>query len=138
MDSTDRKPPKTPRYSDIDLTRWRTYDHIFTDSLWLFPSRAKAGGHRLDYHGNYIPQIATQLFTRYTKKDEIVLDLFLGSGTSALEAINLGRKCVGVELKAELVDYVREKIPAEARTHVRFITGDSGAETTADAVRAAL
>ncbi len=138
MDNTDRKPPKTPRYSDIDLTRWRTYDHIFTDSLWLFPARAKAGGHRLDYHGNYIPQIATQLFTRYTKKDEIVLDLFLGSGTSALEAVNLGRKCVGVELKPELVDYVREKIPVEARARVRLIAGDSGAESTADAVRAAL
>lgn len=134
MDNFDKKPSKTPKYSDIDLTRWRDYDHIFTDSLWLFPARRKTGGHQLDYHGNYIPQIATQLFTRYTKTGEIVLDMFLGAGTSALEAVNLDRKCVGVELKPDLVEYVREKLPPEARKCVRLIAGDSHAEETVEAI----
>ncbi len=138
MTSSEQKPPKTPPYSDIDLTHWRDYDHILTDSLWLFPSRAKEGGHRLDYHGNYIPQIATQLFTRYTKTDEIVLDMFLGSGTSALEAVNLERKCVGVELKSDLVEYVSAKIPPEKREKVRLLVGDSAAPETVVSVQNAL
>lgn len=124
-DKTD-KPPKKAPFSDIDLSQWREYPDISTDSLWLFPNRAKTGGHQLDYHGNYIPQLATQLFTRYTRQNDIVLDLFLGAGTSALEASNLGRRCVGVELKADLVEYVRERIASEdCQTGIRIVQGDS-------------
>ncbi len=138
MTEQNQKPPKTPAYSDINLNEWRNYDHILTDSLWLFPARTKTGGHQLEYHGNYIPQIATQLFTRYTKTNEIVLDMFLGAGTSALEAVNLGRKCIGVELKPDLVTHVQQRIPSFAQADVRLITGDSTAPQTVSAVREAL
>ncbi len=104
------KPPKQKPWSDIDLNRWREYEEIKTDSLWLYDSRASGDGHKLDYHGNYIPQIATQIFTRYSQTDDIILDLFLGSGTSAIEAMRLKRRCIGVELKPDLVEYVQGKI----------------------------
>jgi hypothetical protein len=131
--------PKTRPWSDIDLNRWRDYDHVLTDSLWIFPSRASGDGHKLDYHGNFIPQIATQTFTRYTKAGEIVLDMFLGSGTSAIEALNLDRRCIGVELKPDLVEYVRSKLPSDRlERDVHLILGDSTTQATADAVRAAL
>lgn len=128
MDKQSDKPPKKAPFSDIDLNRWRDYDDILTDSLWIFPSRAKGDGHQLDYHGNFIPQIAAQLFKRYTRQDEIVLDMFLGSGTSALEAINANRRCLGVELKPDLVDYVRRKIPPDLLDNrIRLIQGNSAA-----------
>lgn len=104
--------PKQKPWSDIDLNRWREYEEVFTDSLWDFPNRASGDGHQLDYHGNYIPQIATQIFTRYSKRNEIVLDLFLGSGTTAIEAVRMERRCIGVELKPDLVAYARSKIEA--------------------------
>jgi len=134
-----KKKPKRPAYSDIDLSRWREYDHVWTDSLWLIDARDNTGGHQLDYHGNFVPQIATQTFLRYTREEEIVLDLFLGSGTSAIEAMRLNRRLVGVELKADLVASVREKLPADAvgeRFHL--LQGDSSTEETAAAVRAVL
>jgi hypothetical protein len=131
--------PKKPPFSDIDLTRWRQYDHIYTDSLWLIDSRDKTGGHQLDYHGNFIPQIATQIFTRYTRKDDVVVDLFLGSGTSAIEAVRMGRRCIGVELKADLVEYVRAKLPAKSLgAEVRLLQGDSTAPETIERVHEAL
>jgi 16S rRNA G966 N2-methylase RsmD len=118
--------PKTKPWSDIDLNRWRDYPDIKTDSLWLYDSRASGDGHKLDYHGNFIPQIATQIFTRYSNKDDIVLDLFLGSGTSAIEAARLERRCVGVELKAELVEHVRGKIdPALLDSRIQLVQGNS-------------
>ena len=136
---------KTKPWSDIDLDHWRDYDGVLTDSLWLFPNRASGDGHRLDYHGNFIPQIATQTFTRYTKAGEIVLDMFLGSGTSAIEALNLGRRCIGVELKPDLVEYVRHKLPPSAtacpdnpRADIHLIVGDSTTQAAADAIRGAL
>ena len=124
---TNTPPEKKQKpWSDIDLNRWRDYDDILTDSLWDFPSRASGDGHKLDYHGNYIPQIATQIFTRYSKENEIVLDMFLGSGTSAIEAVRLNRRCVGVELKPELVEYVGAKIDQELlKKRVHLLQGNS-------------
>ena len=128
-------PPKQTPWSDLDLNRWREYEEIQTDSLWLYDSRASGDGHRLDYHGNYIPQLATQLLTRYSKKDEIVLDLFLGSGTTAIEAARLARRCIGVELKPELVDYVRGKIsPALLDDRIQLLQGNSAAPETVQRV----
>ena len=120
------QPPKQKPWSDIDLNRWRDYAEIKTDSLWLYDSRASGDGHELDYHGNYIPQIATQLLTRYSKKDEVVLDLFLGAGTTAIEAVRLERRCIGVELKPDLVAYVRAKIsPPLLDDRIHLLRGNS-------------
>jgi len=132
-------------YSDIDLSRWREYDHIWTNSLWLIKARDKSGGHRLDYHGNFVPQIATQTFLRYTRKDDVVLDLFLGSGTSAIEALRLDRRLVGVELQPDLVEKVRSKVraqfdhaSADLDDRIRILQGDSTRPETASRVRETL
>jgi hypothetical protein len=128
---------KTPPYSDIDLSRWREYDHVWTDSLWLIEGRDRTGGHQLDYHGNFVPQIATQVYLRYTKENDIVLDLFLGSGTSAIEAARLNRRLIGVELKPNLVEYVRAKM-SESNCQFALLQGDSTQPETAARVREAL
>ena len=126
-------------YSDLDLSHWKELDDIWTDSLWDIPARERGGGHKLDYHGNFVPQIATQTFLRFTKADDIVLDLFLGSGTSAIEALNLGRRCVGVELKADMIEYVESKLPADAiGKEVALIQGDSASADTKSKVAQAL
>lgn len=132
--ATTRK-RKNPSFSDIDLSKWREYDHIETGTLWMIPSRAKGAGHKLDYYGGYVPQIATQVFSRFTKEEEIVLDLFLGSGTSAIEAANMNRRCVGVELKRDLVNYVDGKVPKNKKDDIRLISGDSGNPDVVPAVR---
>lgn len=123
---------KTKAYNDIDLNKWRDYEHVETGTLWNFQSRAKGSGHKFDYHGNYIPQIATQLYTRFTKPGDVILDLFLGSGTSAIEAMNMDRKCIGVELKKDLAQYVRDKIPSEHKKNIEVINGDSSSDSIKD------
>ena len=97
-------------YNDIEMKSWKDYDEISTDSLWMMNSRDRSGGHELVYHGNCIPQILTQLLTRFTKKGDTVIDLFLGSGTTAIESERLGRHCIGVELSSRMVDYVSDKL----------------------------
>ena len=130
---------KTTAYSDINLKKWREYDHVKTDTLWEFPNRLKEGGHSNEYHGNYIPQIAQQIYERYTKKNDIVLDLFFGSGTSGIEAINMNRRCIGVELKDELAEKVSEKFtPKQLVTDVNIICADSTSELAKEKVQARL
>ena len=135
----DDRAIKTTSYSDINLKAWREYDHVKTDTLWEFPNRLKENGHSNEYHGNYIPQIAQQIYERYTKKDDVVLDLFFGSGTSGIEAINMKRRCIGVELKDDLAEKVSEKFTAKQLvTDVNIICADSASELAKEKIKARL
>lgn len=73
-----------PKFNDLDLENWREAN-INTDSLWLIGERDKSGKHNNFYHGNFIPQIPNQLIRRYTKKDEVVFEPFMGSGTTLFQ-----------------------------------------------------
>lgn len=129
-------------YSDLDVSRWREYEDIETGTLWQIDARGKQNGHQYDYHGNCVPQILTQLLTRYTKRNDVVLDLFLGSGTSAIEAVSLGRRAIGVELRPDMAAYVREKLDKLENIDqypVEVINGDSSNEAwTGKALRRSL
>ena len=101
------------KINDLDLKEWKKYDDVLTDSLWLLGSRDKSGAHNNAYHGNFIPQIPNQLMRRFTKKDDVVLDLFLGHGTSLIEARRQGRHGIGVELNPQVADIARNNISQE-------------------------
>lgn len=99
---------KTSKINDINLNRWKEYDYILTDSLWLLEKRDSSGPHSSWYWGNFIPQIPHQLMLRYTKKGEWVVDPFAGSGTTLLECQRLGRNGLGVELQPEIASMARD------------------------------
>ena len=105
--ATARRPAQI---NDLDLANWQQYDDILTDSLWVLDARDSSGAHQADYHGNFIPQIPRQMLRRFTKAGDAVLDPFVGSGTTAIEAARLGRGCVGVELSPHVARIARERI----------------------------
>jgi len=121
---------KTSKINDMNLHRWKEYDDIITDSLWVMDKRDNSGAHHAGYWGNFIPQIPNQFFRRYTKQDEWILDTFLGSGTSLIECKRLGRNGIGVELQAEVSELARENIEREKEifsknVRTEIITADS-------------
>ncbi len=117
---------KTNSINDINLRKWKEYDDILTDSLWLMDKRDNSGNHSAGYWGNFIPQIPNQLIKRYTKKGDIVLDPFLGSATTMIECSRLGRKCIGIEIQKKMAD-AAGKIP-ELSTDCKVIRGDSSSD----------
>jgi len=101
---------KTAGVNDINLRRWKEYDDIITDSLWILGKRDNSGAHEGWYWGNFVPQIPNQLLRRYTKSGEWVLDPFAGSGTTLIECRRLGRNCLGIELNAAVAQKTKPAI----------------------------
>ncbi len=119
---------KTTKINDINLNRWKEYDEIITDSLWLFDKRDNSGAHLAWYWGNFIPQIPRQLMLRYTKKGDWILDPFAGSGTTLIECRRLGRNGIGVEINPEVAKLAKKTVenePNKFNVVTDIITGDS-------------
>jgi DNA modification methylase len=120
--------PKQNKINDLNLNRWKEYDDLITDSLWILKRRDNSGVHHAGYWGNFIPQIPNQLLRRYTKKGEWILDPFLGSGTTFIEAQRLGRNAVGIELSKKVLEQTKKNIKQEKNPHkikLEFANSDS-------------
>jgi DNA modification methylase len=120
---------KTGKINDLNLNRWKEYEDLITDSLWIFDKRDSSGEHKADYWGNFIPQIPNQFLRRYTKKGEWVLDSFLGSGTTLIECKRLGRNGLGIELNRQVAKTTKRRLSKEKNSFgvkTEVICGDSG------------
>ena len=114
------------KINDIDMEKWKDYDDIITDSLWIIDKRDKSGNHKGDYHGNFIPQIPNQLIKRYTKENDWVLDAFLGSGTTLIECKRLNRNGIGIDIDSEILNIAKERATSEKGNSIlNFINADS-------------
>lgn len=99
--------------NNLDMSKWKELDDVWTDSLWIISNRDNTGAHDGYYHGNFIPQIPHQLLTRYTKRGDFVLDPFAGSGTTLIEAQRMERNSIGIELQADVAFEAIQRINSE-------------------------
>lgn len=119
---------RTSSINDINLNRWKEYDDIQTDSLWLVANRERGGARSARYWGNFVPQIPHQMMRRYTKAGDWVLDVFAGSGTSLIEGQRLGRNTIGIELQPQVTRMARKAVASEPNAFgvtSQMICGDS-------------
>jgi DNA modification methylase len=135
------EPEEVLDIGEVDAKNWKDYKDVVTNSLWFIGSRSREGAHSGKYHGNFVPQIPYQAIRRFTKPGDVVLDTFLGSGTSLIESRKRGRHGIGIELIESIANEAEELIRAEENpyeTWQEVIQGDSTNEETIDKVRQVL
>ena len=69
-----------------------------TTTIWDFPNRGSWAVHIGDYRGNWPPQLVRNIILKYTKLGDLVLDAFMGGGTTLIEAWLLKRHSVGIDV----------------------------------------
>jgi modification methylase len=91
-------------------------DELQMRSDWLFPicsgpERLKTGGRKM--HPTQKPEaLLHRIILASSNKGDVVLDPFLGSGTTAAVAKRLGRKFIGIERDETYVDAARARLAA--------------------------
>ena len=70
---------------------WSFADKTIKDTSYI------THGH-YTYPAKFIPQLAERLIKQYTQEGEIVIDPFMGSGTTIVEAIINNRTAIGVDI----------------------------------------
>ena len=78
-----------------------------TLSIWnILPAKAKKVGHPAPFP----EELVDRFINLYSYKKELILDPFMGSGTTALAAINSDRKYVGYEINKEYCELAAKRI----------------------------
>ena len=87
-----------PKYQGGEFNRTRSVNQFLTH--WIYP-----------YRGKFHPQMIRALLNIVgAKQGSVVLDPYMGSGTTALEASLLGMRCIGVDISPLCVLLTRVKV----------------------------
>ena len=79
----------------------------FTKSVWTFPTESAT---RVGHPAPFPVELPYRLIQLYTFKGDVVLDPFIGSGTTAIAALQTGRFYVGYEIDENYVKIAQERI----------------------------
>ena len=94
---------------------------------WSFPQSGSPADsiHTLHWFpGNFIPQIPSFLIQILSKPGDLVLDAFVGSGTTAVEAVILGRRAIAADRVTACVSLTRSKLVALRSAAGRQLTSE--------------
>lgn len=114
----------TGRYSGIsnqDFVEW-------TKSIWRFPTENAA---RLGHPAPFPEELPRRLILLYTNVEDVVLDPFMGSGTTAVAAKKLRRHYIGYELSPEYCRLAEQRLLATPEPLIPFDAKPPAGEETA-------
>lgn len=76
---------------------------------WSFPKRGNWATHDAKWRGNWSPYIPRNILLRYSKEKDLILDQFVGGGTTLIEAKLLNRNIIGVDVNDLAIKRCKEK-----------------------------
>jgi hypothetical protein len=121
----------TPKDKEIKFLEPQDFK-LQETTAWSFETRGAWAVHDSGYRGNWAPEIPRNLILRYTGRDDLVVDQFVGGGTSAIEALLLKRKFVGydinpaaIKLAQSKINLMRQHCTVRELARIRLAVGDS-------------
>ena len=93
-------------------------------SVWSFKERGEWATHKGDYPGNCSPYVVKNLLIKYSNKNDIVLDQFVGSGTTMIESLLLNRKTIGIDINDKALNITKSRIK-DIGGKYKLIRGDA-------------
>jgi len=79
-------------------------------NLWRHPVKRGSVGQNVLHKAPYPLSLINRIVEVSTDPGDAVLDPFLGSGTTAYAALDLGRQCVGYELNEDFDEVIEERL----------------------------
>jgi modification methylase len=79
----------------------------WTKSIWTFPAMP---ARRVGHPAPFPEELPHRLIQLFTYQGDVVLDPFMGSGTTCLAAATDGRRYVGYDLNEEYVELARKRL----------------------------
>jgi len=90
----------------------------WTKSIWTMNAES---ARRIGHPAPFPEELPTRLIQLYSFQDDIILDPFMGSGTTAVSAIKSDRKFVGYDISQEYIDLAVKRIsPLLQQTKIKF------------------
>lgn len=86
-------------------------------TIWSFQDRGNWATHSGKYRGNWSPYVPRNLILRYSKPGDWVLDQFMGSGTTLVEAKLLNRNAIGVDINPQSVSISETNLQFQCDTN---------------------
>lgn len=80
-----------------------------TIDVWEIPSESAT---RVGHPAPFPVELPQRLMELYTYADDLILDPFVGSGTTALAAINTGRHYIGFDTEPEYIELAEQRLAA--------------------------
>jgi hypothetical protein len=94
-----------------EIENWNnTNGDLQKTSVWTFTRRGTWAVHDGRYRGNWPPQVPNNIIRKYSNNEDLVLDPFLGGGTTVIESWLLGRKSIGLDISPNAVSISKKRI----------------------------
>ena len=122
----DKLDVKLNKGVNVQNVKWQPDSfELQTTSIWEFPDRGKWATHEASYRGNWSPYIPRNIILRYSNEQDLVLDQFVGSGTTLIEAKLLNRNAIGIDVNQKALSSAYKKCSFEGGGKVYFRIGDA-------------
>lgn len=98
-----------------------------TNTVWSFPNRGKWATHDSKYRGNFSPYVAKNIILRYSNPNDLILDQFVGGGTTLIECKLNNRNAVGVDINPSAVELTKSKLKFETsyNNQIKVMAGNA-------------
>jgi DNA modification methylase len=112
-------------FNSLTPREWTKLSRSVWTSAEVSSTREK---HHLEHGATFSTALAERVIKMYTTSGDLVLDPFLGVGTTIIAATRLGRNGIGIELYKKFAEIAEEVIrgePTDESLEQKIVCGDS-------------